>query len=65
MVIPLLAYIEKTQKIKIYSYYLFVLFINLILVPYLINLFQLQLKWIYNINPSYIIYIFAGYIIHK
>ena len=65
MIIPLLAYIKKTQKIKIYSYCLFVLFINQILIPYLINLFQPQLIWIYNINSSYIIYIFAGYIIHN
>ena len=65
MIIPLLAYVQKSDKIKIYSYCLTVLFIIQILIPYLIKVFQPKLTWVYNIDVSYIIYIFAGYIIHN
>ena len=59
MIIPLLAFVEKSNKIKIYSYCLATLFISQSLVPYLINLFQSELVWIYNINVDQLLYIFA------
>ena len=65
MIIPLLAFVEKSKKIKIYSYCLATLFISQALIPYLINLFQPALIWIYNINVDQILYIFAGYIIQN
>ena len=65
IIIPLLAFAEKSQKIKIYSYCLTALFISQALIPYLINLFQSELVWIYNINVDQLLYIFAGYIIQN
>jgi len=64
MLIPLLAYIEKSQKIRIYTYYFFLLLLTQVLIPYLINLFGNKIVWIYKLNVGYLIYIFAGYIIH-
>ena len=64
MLIPLLAYIEKSQKIRIYTYYFFLLLLTQVLIPYLINLFGNKIVWIYQLNVGYLIYIFAGYIIH-
>ena len=65
MIIPLLAFVEKSKKIKIYSYCLTTLFISQVLIPYLINLFQSRLVWIYIINIDQLLYIFAGYIIQN
>lgn len=65
MIIPTFAYIEKSKKIKIYSYFFIFLFITQSLIPYLINVFNLNLIWIYNFNPGLIIYVFAGYIIQN
>ena len=65
MIIPLLAYVEKSQKIKIYSYCFITLMITQVLIPYLISLFQPNLIWVYNIKVGDIIYVFAGYIIHN
>ena len=64
-IIPLLAYIEKTNKIKVYSYCFITLFLSQSFFPNLIKIFNLKLTWIYNINVGYLIYIFAGYIIHN
>ena len=65
LIIPLLAFIEKSQKLKIYSYCFITLFLSQSLFPYLITIFRLNLVWIYNINVGLIIYIFAGYIIQN
>lgn len=65
MLIPLLAYVEKTKKLKIYSYCFLFLFFSQSLIPYLIKIFCKNLVWIYNINFGDIIYIFAGYIIQN
>ena len=65
MIIPLLAFVEKSKKIKIYSYCLVALFISQALMPYLINLFQSDLVWIYDIKVDLLLYIFAGYIIQN
>ena len=65
MMIPLLAYVEKAKKIKVYSYCFITLLITQALFPYLISLFEPRLIWIYNIKIGYIIYIFAGYIIEN
>ena len=65
MMIPLLAYVEKSKKIKVYSYSFITLLITQTLIPYLISLFEPRLIWIYNIKIGYIIYIFAGYIIEN
>lgn len=65
MIIPLLAYVDKTKKIKTYSYCFITLIITQSLIPYLINMFRPNLSWPYIYNPGYIIYIFPGYIIQN
>ena len=65
MIIPLIAFVEKSKKIKIYSFCFVTLLITQVLIPYLIKLCQLQLAWIYKIKVDKIIYIFAGYIIQN
>lgn len=65
LLIPLVSFVEKNNKIRIYSYYFFVLLIVQGIIPYLISLFGNKLVWIYNLNVGYLIYIFAGYIIHN
>lgn len=64
-IIPLLSYVEKSKKIKVYSYCFITLLLCQSFFPYLITVFGLKLVWIYNINVGYLIYIFAGYIIHN
>lgn len=63
MIIPLIAYVRKENKITIYSYSFIILFLIQTLIPYLISIFRLNLIWVYQIHAGYIIYIFAGYII--
>ena len=65
LIIPLLAFVEKSNKLKIYTYCFVTLLLCQAFFPYLINIFGLNLIWIYNINIGYIIYIFAGYIIQN
>ena len=65
MAIPLVAYVEKSNKIKIYSYYFILLFITQSLIPYIIKVFHLPLVWVYGRNLEFIIYIFPGYIIQN
>lgn len=65
MMIPLLAYIEKSKKLRIYIYYFFLLFITQTAFPYLLHLFGGKIIFIYNLDIGYLIYIFAGYIIHN
>ena len=65
MIIPLLAYVEKSKKIEIYFYCLIILLFFQIFFPYIIQIFSLNLTWIYSIKVGYLIYIFAGYIIHN
>ena len=65
MIIPLLSFVEKSKKLKIYSYCFFTLLIIQSLVPYLIWIFNQNLGWPYNINIGYSIFLFAGYIIHN
>ena len=63
IIIPLIAYVDKSKKLKIYSYCFISLILTQSLIPYLIKLFCDDLIWIYSINLGYIIYIFPGYII--
>lgn len=66
MIIPLIANVEKKNKIKIYSYCFFILLINQSLIPYFIVTVLPKLKqWPYNYNFGYVIYLFAGYIIQN
>ena len=65
MLIPLLANIDKTKKMKIYIYYFFLLLISQSIIPYIIKVFQMKIVWIYTLKIGYLIYIFAGYIIHN
>ena len=65
MFIPLLAYIEKSKKFKVYLYYFIFLLITQTIIPYLINLFGNKIIFIYQVKIGYLIYIFAGYIIHN
>ena len=66
MIIPLIAYVNKSNKIQIYTYCFLLLFINQSFIPYLYKYFpQYNLRWPYNNNSGYIIYLFAGYIIHN
>jgi len=65
-IIPLLAYVEKKNKIKIYYYCFIILLINNSIIPYFINFIRPKLyNWPYNYNFGYIIYLFAGYIIEN
>lgn len=65
MLIPLLAYIEKSYKIRILIYYFFLFLVTQSFIPYLISLFGNRLVWKYKIEMGFLIYIFAGYIIHN
>lgn len=65
MLIPLLSFVEKSNKIRIYTYYFFLLLLTQSIIPYFFSLFGNKLVWIYNLNIGYLIYIFAGYIIHN
>ena len=80
MIIPLISFIEKSNKIKIYSYGLLIIIINTSTIPYLINIFyyysnllnksnqssiNVIIKWPYNFNSGYVIFLFAGYIIQN
>ena len=65
MLIPLLAFVEKSNKIRIYTYYFILLLITQTFIPYLIRLLKMKIVWIYNLKVGYLIYIFAGYIIHN
>ena len=66
MIIPLIAYVEKSKKIKIYIYCFIILFINQSFIPYVIICFKPKLKnWPYNYDFGYIIYLFYGYIIQN
>ena len=64
LMIPLLAFVEESKKIKIYSYCFITLFITQVFIPYLIRIFHLNLILIYQIKIGHLIYIFGGYIIH-
>lgn len=65
MIIPLIAFVEKTQKLKIYSYCFLTLLITQIIIPYLIKVYKSKMVWVYNIKVDKVIYIFAGYIIQN
>jgi len=65
LLIPLLSHVEMNKKIKIYIYYFFILLITQALIPYLIKISGYKIVWIYTLKVGYIIYIFAGYIIHN
>lgn len=66
MIIPLIAYVDKINKIKVYSYCFLTLLINQSIIPYLINFNKVEIiSWPYNYNLGYAIYIFAGYIIQN
>ena len=65
LIIPLITFVEKEQKLKIYTYCFVTLLLSQAFIPYLINVFHLNLVWIYKINVGYLIYIFAGYIIQN
>ena len=65
MAIPLISYVEKSNKIKIYSYCLIILIATQALMPYIINVFHFPLVWIYKIDIKFIIYLFPGYIIQN
>ena len=47
MQIPLIFYIEKKNKIKIYTYGFMILMVCKTLVPYFINVLNLKIIWIY------------------
>lgn len=65
LLVPLLAHVEMKKKIEIYCYYFFILLITQSLIPYLIKISTYNIIWIYTLKIGYIIYIFAGYIIHN
>ena len=77
MVIPLIALIDKKEKIKLYSYGLIIILINQSTIPYIINILYNYtnllsessntyiIDWPYNYNSGYIVYLFSGYIIQN
>ena len=65
MLIPLLSFVEKKNKIRIYTYYFFLLLLTQSFIPYSFSLLGNKLVWVYKLKIGYLIYIFAGYIIHN
>ena len=65
MLIPLIVFVEKSNKKRIYEYYFFLLLVTQSIIPYLITLSGNKIVWIYDLKIGYLIYIFAGYIIHN
>ena len=65
MIIPLLAYVEKQKKIYIYIYCFLTLLTTQSLIPYIFDVFKINIIWPYKIKAGYIIYIFSGYIIQN
>ena len=65
LIIPLIAYVDKSKKMKIYFYCFITLFITQTFLPYLIHLIEPNLFWAYYINVNMIVYLFAGYIIQN
>ena len=65
MIIPLIAYVEKSNKMKIYIYYFFFLLITQAIIPYIFKVFDFRLVWIYKLKLGYTIYVLAGYIINN
>ena len=76
-VIPILSYIETSNKIKIYAYSLLIILMNNSTIPYLIKMIphfpnllnksgiNFDIIWPYNFETGYIVYLFAGYIIQN
>lgn len=66
MTIPLLSYVDKANKNKVYSYCLITLLINKSIIPYLMNYIQsIKISWPYNYDHGFIIYLFIGYLIQN
>lgn len=77
ILIPILTYIEKSNKIKIYSYGLIIIIINNSTIPYLLKTLpqfkiilnhfgtNFDIYWPYNFESGYTAYLFAGFIIHN
>ena len=66
MVIPLITYVDMSNKIKIYSFCFALLLINTSTIPYFMKFFNdNRIRWPYNYRLGYIIYLFAGYIIQN
>ena len=77
MIIPLISFIDKSKKIKLYSYGIVIIIINQSTIPYIINIYnnkinmlnqpikRSNISWPYNYNSGYVIYLFLGYIIQN
>lgn len=65
LIIPLAAYVENSNKLKIFTYCVIVLFFLQILIPYIIKLKDDTLRWPFSIDAKFIIYSFSGYIIQN
>ena len=59
MLIPLISFVDKSKKITICIYYFFFLLITQAFIPYLINLFKLNIIWKYTFKIGYLIFHFA------
>ena len=66
MLIPLIAYVNRKNKFEIYSYCFMILLINQSIIPYILNFDRNnKIKWPYNFNIGFSIYLFGGYIIQN
>ena len=66
MIIPLIAYVPEINKMHVYTYCFMALLINQSLIPYFLRFIRNnRINWPYNYDTGYIIYVFAGYIIHN
>ena len=66
LIIPLIAYVHKINKIHVYTYCFMALLINQSFIPYFLKFIRNnRIHWPYNYDTGYVIYIFAGYIIHN
>lgn len=65
--IPLLAAVNQKQKITIYTFTLVLAGIVNIIIPFIFNVFSLDIKWNYQVlvSSGYLFYILVGYVISK
>lgn len=65
--IPLIAAVEKDNKIQIYTYCMIAALIINIVIPFVLNILNLGIGWGYQIAVSsgYLFYVFAGYVLSR
>ncbi len=67
LAIPLFAAVDKEKKKEIYRYIILIGIVLNTLIPFINNVFQLQIEWSYTISVAsgYILWVVIGYVIYK